>query len=86
MMMNIITNLTLYVSSPNQLCATGRTYLKGEAFDSWARVRSRNMSQCKNVHYLLFVIIFSGSAAQRGMAMASSFTRFLDHTTTLHSQ
>jgi hypothetical protein len=61
MMMNIITNLTppVYVSSPNQLYATGRTYLKREAFDSWVRVRSRNMSQCTNVYYLLLLLLLS---------------------------
>jgi hypothetical protein len=32
------------------------------------------------LYTLLFFIIFSGSAAQRGMAMASSSTRFRDHT------
>jgi hypothetical protein len=48
-MMIIITNCTLYAPSPNQLCATGRTYLKSEASESWARVRGRLLSHCVHV-------------------------------------
>ena len=49
MMMIIFINWTVNASSPNELCGTGRTYLKGEAAESWAWERGRKMSHCIHV-------------------------------------